>query len=566
MRFKRVVSGFICLSGVVLPLASTHAQTPPDAGSIQQQIERERKPALPPKATPEKPVEPEAIKPLEGLSFTVKSFHFAGNTLLSDETLASVLAGFLNRPLDFAELQKAAVAVANAYREAGWVVRAYLPQQDLVDGVVTIQVVEAVFGAVQFEGPPPERIKPDQIMGILTARQKAGEPINAEAINRTLLLADDLPGVALAGNLREGARPKESDLIVRLADEPLLAGNAALDNTGSRSTGSERLAANFRLSSPFKSGDLISANFLHTQGSDYLRLGGTLPLGTDGWRVGISTSYLSYKLVGADFAALNGKGSSRTVGLEASYPIIRSKLKNLYFNANVDNKSYDNQASGATTTKYKANTFTLGLAGNLFDNIGGGGANSASISLVDGTLNLDGSPNQAGDAVTTRAAGHYNKLSFYVSRQQVLTESTALFGALSGQYASKNLDSSEKFYLGGPAGVRAYPSSEGGGSNGNLINLELRHKLHNDLNLVAFYDYGHVLVNRNNSFTGAAALNDYSFRGAGLSLAWQSGKGLAITATYARRIGNNPNPTATGDDQDGSLVLDRFWLSASQQF
>ena len=40
--------------------------------------------------------------------------------------------------------------------------------------------------------------------------------------------------------------------------------------------------------------------------------------------------------------------------------------------------------------------------------------------------------------------------------------------------------------------------------------------------------------------------------------------------TYARRLGSNPNPITTavnqGYDQDGTLVLNRFWLSATLPF
>ena len=61
-------------------------------------------------------------------------------------------------------------------------------------------------------------------------------------------------------------------------------------------------------------------------------------------------------------------------------------------------------------------------------------------------------------------------------------------------------------------------------------------------------------------------LNDYSLKGAGLALAWQGNSGLNLRATWARRIGDNPNPTATGNDQDGSLVSNRFWLTASLPF
>jgi hypothetical protein len=31
----------------------------------------------------------------------------------------------------------------------------------------------------------------------------------------------------------------------------------------------------------------------------------------------------------------------------------------------------------------------------------------------------------------------------------------------------------------------------------------------------------------------------------------------------ANRLGQNPNPTSAGQDQDGSLIMNRFWLNAS---
>ncbi len=562
----RQTYAFAALPLALLASASALAQTPPDAGALQQQIDRERKTQLPPRTTPERPAEPAAMPAQSGVIATVKAFRFAGNTLLSAEQLAPVVAAYLNRPLDYAQLQAAAAAVANAYREAGWIVRAYLPKQDITEGIVTIQIVEAVFGSAHVEGDAAHRVALQQILNTIDAQQKTGQPVNAAALDRALLIADDLPGVIVAGSLREGARERETDLILKLADEPAINGDAALDNTGARSTGRGRLAANLSANSPFGIGDLISASAIVTDGSDYLRLGFTAPLGTNGWRLGANGSALNYRLVAPEFKSLGAKGSSDTVGLEASYPLIRSRLKNLYFNASADHKNFDNQSSGATTTHYKVDTVNLGLAGNLFDNFGGGGANSASLTLTDGKLDLGGSPNQAVDAATTRSAGHFTKLRYSVSRQQAVTEKLSGFASLSGQWANKNLDSSEKFYLGGSSGVRAYPSNEGGGAEGQLLTLELRWKLIDNFTLTGFYDHGHVTVNHDNGFHGAAALNGYSLKGAGLSLAWQAGNGPSLKASWARRIGDNPDPTATGNDQDGSLLKDRIWLTASLTF
>jgi hemolysin activation/secretion protein len=325
------------------------AQTTPDAGALRQQIEQGREATLPRQALPAKPEQPTAMAPLSGVVVNVKQFRLAGNTLLTTEQLQPALAPFLNRSLDYSQLQAAAAAVAEIYRAAGWVVRAYLPQQEIAEGQVTIQIVESVFGGVKLEGKAATRVSLDQIQRGFDAHQGAGTALNADALDRALLLADDIPGVAVSGSLREGTQPGQTDLVLKLADESLIVGDVNLDNTGARSTGANRLSASLNLNSPFQIGDLLSANLIHTEGSDYLRLAGTLPVGATGWRVGANASSMNYRLVGSDFAALDAKGSSSTAGLEANYPLIRSRLKNLFFSTNLDHKTYDNQANAATT-------------------------------------------------------------------------------------------------------------------------------------------------------------------------------------------------------------------------
>jgi len=509
---------------------------------------------------------PPPVQAQPGVMVTAQAFQFVGNTLLGAEQLAPAVAPFLNRPLDFVQLQAAAAAAAAAYREAGWVVRAYLPKQEITDGIVTIEIVEAVFGKAILEGDAPLRLKFDVAQSIVGAQQTPGQPLNANAVDRALLLIDDLPGVSTVGSLVEGTRDGETDLVLKFANEPLRMSQVTLDNTGSRSTGDRRLAANLTLNSALGLGELISANLIHTEGSDYYRLAASFPVGADGWRMGVNASNMAYRLIAPEFIALNASGKSISTGFDAHYPIIRTRQKNLYLALAYDRKDFDNQANGGTDSHYRANAFTLGLNGNTFDSLGGGGANSASLALVSGSLNLDGSPNQASDASGPQAAGHFAKLRYSLSRQQVLGSELALFAAWSGQMASKNLDSSEKFTLGGATGVRAYPSGEASGAEGKMLNLELRYKLPQNLTLTGFYDWGQVTVNRNNNYSGGAALNTYSLQGAGLALAWQSSAGLNVKATLARRTGSNPNPTATGNDQDGSLTKNRFWLSASLPF
>lgn len=545
----------------------------PDAGALLQQIEQGQQQALPEKAHSAEPVVPSPMQATGGLTITVTSFRFAGNTLINAERLTPMVAAYLNRPLGLAELNQAAAAVADYYRASGWVVRAFLPQQEIKEGSVTIQIVEAVFGGAVIEGSSPGHLPVAAALRIVESAQQIGEKLNANAVDRGLLLLGDTPGISATGNLRSGKVEGETDLALKLADTPLLRGDAGIDNSGSRSTGAERLLTNAVMNGAMGKGDQATTNIMHTRGSDYISIGGTLPLGSNGWRAGINTSYMRYHLVAAEFDAIDGNGTSATFGVEASYPLIRMRAKNLYFNARADRKNFDNYALAAVTSHYRTDALTLGLTGNLFDNFHGGGANSASLFFVSGIVNLNDSPNQVADATSANSAGHFTKIRYAANRQQALTETLSFYAALTGQMALQNLDGSEKFYLGGAGGVRAYPSSEGGGSEGQMLNMELRWivpegrwKMPRGLMLATFYDWGRVRVNRDNNFSGAPALNSYDLKGAGLGLTWQADTGLTAKLIWARRMGENPNPATTGQDQDGSFVRDRLWLSITQPF
>ncbi|MCB1899323.1 MAG: hypothetical protein KDH16_08545 [Rhodocyclaceae bacterium] len=104
---------------VVLITSSAVAQTPPDAGALQRQIEQQRPQAMPGERRSLVP-ETSPMRGAAGVSVTVKTFRFAGNTLLSDAQLAPSVQPYLNRVLDFNGLQQAVAAVGEAYREAGW--------------------------------------------------------------------------------------------------------------------------------------------------------------------------------------------------------------------------------------------------------------------------------------------------------------------------------------------------------------------------------------------------------------------------------------------------------------
>jgi hemolysin activation/secretion protein len=555
---------FCVFAASLLAPVGLRAQSVPDAGSVLKQIEQQQRNPLPAESEPLF-LPPAPMKSLGGATLVVKTFEFAGNTRLASPQLARSVQDFVGREIGFSELQNAAIAVANAYRDAGWVVRAYLPQQEITDGTVTIQVIEATLGGVQVEGEAT-RASPARLRKIVTTAQAPGAPLNVRSLDRALMLINDLPGVLATGTLAQGKSHSETDLVLSLEDAPLVTGELTLDDAGSRFTGAERILAAANLNGQLGVGDRTEALLLHSEGSDYQRLAYSQALGSRGIRVGVNASHLSYDIITRDFAALDAHGTSNTLGLEASYPLWRTRTRNLYVALAASDKSFDNATAGETTTDYSVQNASLGLYGNSFDRIFGGGANNLGVSAVRGRVDLSGSPNELMDSLTTRTAGSYDKLQFSASRLQVLTERVSMYAGITGQTAGKNLDSSERFYLGGSGGVRAYPQDEGGGAEGMLVNLEARARLPMSFNVTGFLDWGTVRINKDNDIPGAVARNRADFKGAGVSGSWTASFGLTLKATVSRRIGSNPMPTGTGDDQDGSLEKNRFWLQASMPF
>ncbi len=553
------------------------AQTSPDAGSLLRDIEKNQSQVIP-KAVPKPDVKKEAKAPQAEAKLLVKGFKFLGNQKISTEELQAIFSKYINQTLTVSELQNIAAEISLIYSDRGFVAQGQLPKQDVTDGVVTIQILEAKFGGSVFDEEQKKLLKsvqPELIQKIIGERLIVGEAININDLDRALLIADDLPGVAVQGSLMAGEKEGQTLVLIRAADEPHFYGDASLDNHGSRSTGAFKKSANLTFVSPSNDGDQLTLSALNTQGTDYGRLAYSFPVGFDGLRLGMNASHMQYKVVTPESQSTRPKGSSQVIGVDTQYPLVRTKSQNLYLQTAYDLKYFKNEAIQTsiheTTSDYRLNVLSIGLSGNQYDGFFGGGLISGSLNFGMGAVDLSGSTasNQTGDASGAKTSGAYTRLRWSVSRQQNLIDDLSLSAALSGQKANKNLDSSEKFYLGGVSGVRAYPNSEGAGSEGQMLNLELRQRLPENFSVSAFYDWGRIEQYDNNAKadgTPNSTLNKYNLSGYGFALNWNGPRQLNVKTIWARRIGNNPYPTASGNDQDGSYKRDRYWLSANIPF
>lgn len=553
----------IFIAGLLFLGVSAHAAPlfalPPDAGSILRETEKPT-PSFPGRH-PEVQVEPTpSVSPLQvGPKVFVKVIRIVGASIFKEAELLKLLTGYTGKELTYGELEKAAAKVAAYYSERGYVVRVLFPPQDISSGLVLMYLIEGKLGSVKVDPSSKARLSNDTARRFITNAQPVGQSLVIRNLERGVLLLNDLPGIAATSSLESGEIPGSANLVLKLSDTPRLTGNVDLDNFGDRSTREYRLSGGLNINNPFGIGDQIGIKALTSIDNNYFRLSYSLPIGARGARLLTSFSYLHYEL-GGDFTALDASGDSLSMGASLLYPFIRSRDKNLYGAVAYDHRHFNDDQHGITYSDRDIHASNLSLNGDRLDSFYGGGVTTYGIILTIGSLNRS-----TGDF----SDGAYSKVQMNMSRHQRLLDQTSLFISFNSQFAAKNLDSSEKFSLGGINGVRAYPTNEANGDHGILITTELRHNLTEKLQVSGFYDFGWTQLHESTwagwNLAGNAS-NSYTLDGAGIALSYSAPGNFFVKGTVATRLSDNPGHNASGSDNDGTKREPRFWLQMSKFF
>ena len=180
-----------------------------------------------------------ALSAAAGDGFTIRQYEISGNQLVETGHLLPLLAPFTGKSRTLADVRSAQSAIENAYRAAGYgAVRAVIPEQEVTDGVIRIRVVEARIRAVDVVGN--RHFDTANVRAALPALRE-GESPNLRLISDNVQLANENPArateVLLSALGEEGAL--KANVLVR--DSRPLRVSASLDNTGSDSTGKQRL-------------------------------------------------------------------------------------------------------------------------------------------------------------------------------------------------------------------------------------------------------------------------------------------------------------------------------------
>lgn len=525
-------------------------------------LPRDQGPEVPAPAEQKAPPVPES-----GVRIAVKAFVITGVidhpergiTLDELERTAEAIRNDHPRGFTISELQKVTDELTRIYRSAGYILaRAYIPEQEVADGRVIIEILEGKLERLSLEGNKKysEKLLTRPFEDIIN------NPINREEVERALLELSDYPGLQFNSVFSPGDTLGTAKLGLNIESEKSLEGTVWFDNFGSELTGEYRLWANASYNNPTGAADRLSAQILTSLvdnpedgKSNFYALGYQRPIFGPSNLLSVDFSGNTYS-VGGDFTELGLEGESNIFSTSLRRNFVRSRKKNIQGHVALASKSSSSGISSLTIGKDALTVLTLGSVVDYRD--GWAGYTQAGLDLSVGLPGMLGAMDEDGDGQSSRtsasgakAGGDFSKINVNLTRVQPLLFSPALknsslLARVQFQSSSDLLVSLEQMSLGGPNSVRAYPPAEFMVDTGYFVSLELVAKSSStvqgifleNLQLSAFYDYAAGELNDPLANDVASPM----IQGIGLSAQFSPRKNTLARLELASPIGD-PSPS-----------------------
>ncbi|MTJ06354.1 ShlB/FhaC/HecB family hemolysin secretion/activation protein [Anabaena sp. UHCC 0204] len=436
-------------------------------------------------------------------TITVTQFEVIGSTVFSQTELAKVLEPFTKKPISFAELLKAQEAIGQLYVQSGYITSgAFIPPQELKDGVVKIEVIEGEVESINITGL--QRLKAGYLRSRLGLATKA--PLNQNRLLQSLQMLQLDPLIAnLSAELAAGSRPGISTLEIKVREAKAFSTQLSIDNQRSPSVGTIRRQLQINHNNLLGFGDRFHIGYVNTDGSNSLDdLSYSFPINPANGTISLSYSQTNSNIIEQPFNTLDIQSESRnyqltyrqplkqtpneeiSIGLTASRQESQTSLLNIPFPLSIGaNEQGETKISALRffqeyTQRNSQQVFALRSQFSL------------GINAFNSTIN-----DQAPDSqfITWRGQTQYLRL---------LTPDTTLLLRSDLQLADRPLVPLEQLSIGGQQSVRGYRQDQLLADNGLFASAELRTPIlkipqwQTTVQLSPFFDFG-TIWNHSNS-------------------------------------------------------------------
>ena len=509
--------------------------------------------------SPEIEVERQEVKPSEEYregntgtdedpAFFVKSVKLTGYPVLDDKgELKAILAKYSGRSVKFTELDPLRNEIAAYCRKRGYTIPfAVIPKQEVKDGVLEVRVYVASYDDVEITVNSSDIY--DKTLDRYISYLKHGDVITDRRLETAMNNLNDLPGVQARAILRPGSEPGTTKIDIEVQKRKVWNNYIFADNGGSEYSGRYRFGFNTEINNPTRTGDkIIVSGMITDEETDNYSVRYEMPVGARGTRLGFAYSKTSYDFTPNQL--YDSLGESEGLSIYGLTPLYRSKSDRLTLIYGYDHRNITDEYRFRNeifrpfnfSSDKEANVWHVGLSGSRY-----GIKQFLQYSLIYwyGDMSTDGGSD---------IDGGYHKLTADILKIWYDKRFNYRIRAR-GQLASRALDGSEQFFLGGINGVRAYANGDYYGDSGYTATGEIRYETGvPGLELAAFIDVGAVK-------NLATAHNDIDhLAGWGVGLRYSKPNDWYAQFDFARKINGLP-------DRDGGDDDFRLWFQVYKMF
>lgn len=411
--------------------------------------------------------------------FTLRKVVFEGNTVIETETLDKIATDYVDKEITVNDLLELTKKVTDLYQEEGYITSmAFLPPQKIKKGIVRIELLEGKIGKINVSGNKWYKTRYLKNNILKSNDIKNNNVFNVSDLRASLQeinTKDHLKGRVI---IDESEDPEFADISLEVEDRFPLNINLGYNNQGRQLIGRQMATATISNDNLTGYGDQLYASTAIANGTFGLNSGYSIPLGTEGTRLGFDYSYSNVNIGGPDLKLKSNdiRGFSHNYSIGLTRPLKRTDDFKLYGRLAFDlrdARTYQKQNNVGLLSKYNLRVLRAGLNA-VKDDFNGrwylGSTVSTGIPLFGGTERTF----DYGEYGNNIGTNKFVKMDANITRLQILPRKSLGILKLSGQWATRRLNAAEQFQIGGIGTVRGYEEGFIIGDWGVVTSAEIR--------------------------------------------------------------------------------------------
>ncbi len=403
----------------------------------------------------------------------IQEYRVEGVRHLAHDAVEEIVYPYLGPGRSADDVESARAALEKAYRDAGFqTVAVQIPQQEVQDGVVVLQVVEGVVERLRVNGA---RFSSPRAIKAMVPSLAEGTVVNFNDVPKEIVAANQLPDRRITPTLRAGDIPGTVDVDLNVVETTPLHASIELNNRRSANTTSLRANASVSDNNFLQRGDSLGLSFqvaperaadAKVFSSYYLT---RFPVSGVSLMLQGTKQDSNVSTLGG--AAVTGRGDTIGARVLLRLPAAKDFFQTL--SLGFDYRHFDQTLRVGGNDLVAPITYWPMSANYSATLVGEKRETDASVGVTLHLRGLGSNP-AAFDNRRYQADGSFSSVHIELSHEREIGRGFQIFAKVSGQLANQALLDSEEASGGGLNTVRGYLESEVVGDNAAFGSVELR--------------------------------------------------------------------------------------------